>query len=156
MARFGGGRGGPRKKKNTRKVKKKDPLFVDGERPRPLYVDYKNLDLLSKLTNRHGRIVGRRKTDRPVRADGGQTANAFLMQFQADILDRPVEVAAIQETTALGAAYLAGRGAGVWRSDAEVAGLWQASARYEPEMSAGERMTLQAGWNDAVRKAMTR
>ena len=46
----------------TKKVKKKDPLFVDGERPRPLYVDYKNLDLLSKLTNRHGRIVARRKT----------------------------------------------------------------------------------------------
>ena len=51
-----------RKKKNTRKVKKKDPLFIDGQRPRPLYVDYKDLDLLAKLTNRHGRIVGRRKT----------------------------------------------------------------------------------------------
>ncbi|MCA9247479.1 MAG: 30S ribosomal protein S18 [Planctomycetales bacterium] len=62
MAKFGGGRGGARKKKSTRKVKKKDPLYVDGERPRPLYVDYKNLELLSKLTNRHGRIVGRRKT----------------------------------------------------------------------------------------------
>lgn len=51
-----------RKRKTTRKVKKRDPLYVDGERPRPMYVDYKNLDLLSKLTNRHGRIVGRRKT----------------------------------------------------------------------------------------------
>ena len=50
------------KKAATRKVKKKDPLYVDGQRPRPMYVDYKNLDLLSKLTNRHGRIVGRRKT----------------------------------------------------------------------------------------------
>ena len=61
---FGGSRGagGPRKRKVTKKVKKKDPLYVDGERPRPMYVDYKNLDLLSKLTNRHGRIVGRRKT----------------------------------------------------------------------------------------------
>ena len=61
---FGGSRGpgGPRKRKVTKKVKKKDPLYVDGQRPRPMYVDYKNLDLLSKLTNRHGRIVGRRKT----------------------------------------------------------------------------------------------
>ncbi len=113
---------------------------------------YQVRDVIEVMDN----VVGRRKTDRPVRADGGQTANTFLMQFQADILDRPVEVAAIQETTALGAAYLAGRGAGVWRSDAEVAGLWQAVARYEPEMGTGERMTLQAGWNDAVRKAMTR
>jgi small subunit ribosomal protein S18 len=50
------------KRKITKKVKKKDPIFVDGERPRPLYVDYKDLDLLNKLTNRHGRIVSRRKT----------------------------------------------------------------------------------------------
>ncbi|MEX0938649.1 MAG: 30S ribosomal protein S18 [Pirellulales bacterium] len=50
------------KRKVTKKVKKKDPIFVDGVRPRPMYVDYKDLDLLNKLTNRHGRIVGRRKT----------------------------------------------------------------------------------------------
>ena len=59
--KFGTGPGA-RKRKTTRKVKKKDPLFIDGERPRPMYVDYKDLDLLSKLTNRHGRIVSRRKT----------------------------------------------------------------------------------------------
>jgi small subunit ribosomal protein S18 len=47
---------------SSKKIAKKDPLCVDGERPRPMYVDYKDLDLLSKLTNRHGRIVGRRKT----------------------------------------------------------------------------------------------
>jgi len=50
------------KRKVTKKVKKKDPIFVDGVKPRPMYVDYKDLDLLNKLTNRHGRIVGRRKT----------------------------------------------------------------------------------------------
>jgi len=44
------------------RAKKKDPLFVDGKRPRPMYVDYKDVDLLKKLINRHGRIVGRRKT----------------------------------------------------------------------------------------------
>ena len=78
------------------------------------------------------------------------------MQFQADILDRPVEVSAIQETTALGAAFLAGRGAGIWRSDAAVAALWRAAETYEPRMSESERLNLQAGWLDAVRKAMTR
>jgi len=50
------------KRKTIKKVKKKDPIYVDGERPRPMWVDYKDLDLLNKLTNRHGRIVGRRKT----------------------------------------------------------------------------------------------
>ena len=47
---------------NTARGKKKDPVYVDGKRPRPMYVDYKNVDLLKKLVNRHGRIVGRRKT----------------------------------------------------------------------------------------------
>ena len=52
----------PRKRTRTRtKIKKKDPLFVEGKRPRPMYVDYKDVDLLTKLVNRHGRIVGRRK-----------------------------------------------------------------------------------------------
>ena len=51
-----------RNNKNKRRTPKKDPLCVDGIRPRPMYVDYKDLDLLAKLTNRHGKIVGRRKT----------------------------------------------------------------------------------------------
>ncbi len=57
------GRGGRRKKKNTKtRAARKDPLYVDGQRPRPMYVDYKDLELLKKLVNRHGKIVGRRKT----------------------------------------------------------------------------------------------
>ena len=51
-----------RPKKKIIRAKKKDPIFVDGERPRPLYVDYKDVELLKKLVNRHGKIVGRRKT----------------------------------------------------------------------------------------------
>ena len=51
-----------RANKNKVRTKKKDPIFVEGERPRPMYVDYKDLDLLSKLTNRQGKIVGRRKS----------------------------------------------------------------------------------------------
>lgn len=50
------------KRKVTKKVAKRDPICIDGERPRPMFVDYKDLDMLSKLTNRHGRIVSRRKT----------------------------------------------------------------------------------------------
>ncbi len=58
-------RGRPARRKKTRaktRAVKKDPIFVDGERPRPMYVDYKDIDLLKKLVNRHGRIVGRRKS----------------------------------------------------------------------------------------------
>ncbi|MCH2401808.1 MAG: 30S ribosomal protein S18 [Pirellulales bacterium] len=51
-----------RRSKARSRTKKKDPLFVDGKRPRPMYVDYKDIELLKKLVNRHGRIVGRRKT----------------------------------------------------------------------------------------------
>ena len=51
-----------KRRKTTTRGKKKDPIFVDGKRPRPMYVDYKDVDLLKKLINRHGRIVGRRKT----------------------------------------------------------------------------------------------
>ena len=51
-----------RRSKTRTRTKKKDPIFVDGKRPRPMYVDYKDIDLLKKLINRHGRIVGRRKT----------------------------------------------------------------------------------------------
>ena len=75
------------------------------------------------------------------------------MQFQADILDRPVEVPEITETTALGAAFLAGRGIGLWRSDAEIARLWRAGGRYEPAMAEGQRGRLITGWYDAVERA---
>jgi small subunit ribosomal protein S18 len=51
-----------KRSKARARAKKKDPVFVEGKRPRPMYVDYKNVDLLKKLVNRHGRIVGRRKT----------------------------------------------------------------------------------------------
>ena len=66
-----------------------------------------------------------------LRADGGAVANRWLMQFQADVLGAPVIVPEIAETTALGAAYLAGIGAGFWTRD-EVAEMWREAARYEP------------------------
>jgi len=62
MNRPVGRRRSNKRSKATTRSKKKDPVYVDGKRPRPMYVDYKNVDLLKKLVNRHGRIVGRRKT----------------------------------------------------------------------------------------------
>jgi glycerol kinase len=87
-----------------------------------------------------------------LRADGGATANAWLMQFQADVLGRPVVVPEIAETTALGAAYLAGVGAGAWTVD-QVSGLWREAARYEPRMSEDERRALLGRWRDAVERS---
>ena len=87
-----------------------------------------------------------------LRADGGGTANAFLMQFQADLLGIPVEVAAVRETTARGAAFLAGLGTGLWT----VADLEQrraVAARHEPRISADEREARYDGWRRAVARA---
>ena len=87
-----------------------------------------------------------------LRADGGATANAWLMQFQADILDVPVVVPEIAETTALGAAFLAGVGCGAWSFD-HVRSSWREKARYEPAMSADEREALLTDWHRAVDRA---
>jgi len=100
--------------------------------------------------------TGRARSQVPIRADGGQSDNPFVMQFQADILDRPVEVAGITETTALGAAFLAGRGVGMWGSDSEIESMWKASAIYEPSMSESERNSLYSGWLEAMRKTSPR
>ena len=88
-----------------------------------------------------------------LRADGGATANAFLMQVQADLLGIPVEVAAVRETTALGAAFLAGRGVGIWKDSDDLRERRAASARYEPRISADERDSLYSAWKRAVERA---
>jgi glycerol kinase len=87
-----------------------------------------------------------------LRADGGATANRWLMQFQADVLGVPVVVPEIAETTALGAAYLAGVGVGAW-TVSDVREGWRVGARYEPRMSEDERRTLLAGWLTALDRA---
>jgi glycerol kinase len=92
---------------------------------------------------------------RELRADGGATVNAWLMQFQADVLGVPVLVPEIAETTALGAAYLAGVGAGAWTVN-DVSENWRERRRYEPRMSADERETLLAGWREALARARGR
>jgi len=85
-----------------------------------------------------------------LRVDGGATANDLLMQFQADLLGVPVVRPQVTETTALGAAYLAGLGAGFWSSPADVASNWRAERRFEPAMSRDEAGTRLARWAQAV------
>ena len=85
-----------------------------------------------------------------LRVDGGAAVNNFLMQFQADILGCPIVRPADVETTALGAAYLAGLATGFWKSTAEVEQFWRAERRFEPEMYAGTRDRLYSGWQEAV------
>jgi glycerol kinase len=87
-----------------------------------------------------------------LRADGGATENRWLMQFQADVLGVPVVVPEIAETTALGAAYLAGVGAGLW-TVSDVRAGWRERVRFEPRMSEDERACLLAGWHDALGRA---
>jgi glycerol kinase len=87
-----------------------------------------------------------------LRADGGATVNAWLMQFQADVLGVPIAIAELPETTALGAALLAGVGAGAW-TQADVAARDGERARYEPQMGDDERGELVEQWRRAVRRA---
>jgi glycerol kinase len=87
-----------------------------------------------------------------LRVDGGASANNFLMQFQADILGLPVVRPRLIETTAIGAAFLAGLGAGVWRDADEVAGVWREDRRFTPTMNATQRERLYVGWQEAVER----
>ncbi len=91
-----------------------------------------------------------------LRVDGGMTASDFAMQFLADILDAPVDRPVVQETTALGAAYLAGLAAGVCAATEEFAKSWQRERRFEPRMDAAVRARKWAGWQDAVRRTLAR
>jgi glycerol kinase len=85
-----------------------------------------------------------------LRVDGGAAANDLLMQFQADLLGVPVLRPKVLETTALGAAYLAGLTVNLWKSREELAAHWQAQRRFEPRMSSAERETRMSRWREAV------
>jgi glycerol kinase len=90
---------------------------------------------------------------RELRVDGGAAANNLLMQFQADLLGIPVVRPAVLETTALGAAYLAGLATGVWRSSDEIAAQWRIDRSFTPAMSRDEAGARMAGWSRAVERA---
>ncbi len=89
-----------------------------------------------------------------LRVDGGAVANNFLMQFQSDILGVPVDRPQINETTALGAAYLAGLAVGYWKDKAEIKQQWKLDHQFKPEMKEDDREQRYAGWQKAVEATM--
>jgi glycerol kinase len=109
-------------------------------------IAYETVDAVRAQEEASGRDL------RELRADGGAVANRWLMQFQADVLGVPVIVPEIAETTALGAAYLAGIGAGFWTAE-EVGEKWREAARYEPAIEPAEAERLVARWREAVERA---
>ncbi|MDF2790638.1 MAG: glpK [Neobacillus sp.] len=93
-------------------------------------------------------------TLKTLRVDGGAVKNNFLMEFQSDILNVPVERPKVSETTALGAAYLAGLAVGFWESQEEISKQWETDQQFIPKMSENERSNLYNGWKKAVEAAM--
>ena len=89
-----------------------------------------------------------------LKADGGASRDHFLMQFQADILNKPVRRPAIRETTGLGAAYLAGLAVGVWKDLREIEGLWKCDTVFTPNMDPAEAEHLLKGWHRAVGRSL--
>ena len=89
-----------------------------------------------------------------MRVDGGASANAFLMQFQSDVLDAPVVRPECLETTGLGAAFAAGIASGVWRDVEEIRAMWKADKTWTPSMAAEERDRYWKGWQKAVKRSL--
>jgi glycerol kinase len=109
---------------------------------------YQTRDVLAAMEKDSGISV------KELRADGGAIANDFMAQFQADILDIAVLRPKVQETTAQGAAYLAGLATGFWSSREEIAKQWAVDKRFEPTMAEEQREKLYAGWTQAVQATM--
>ncbi|EME75881.1 glycerol kinase GlpK [Bacillus sonorensis] len=108
---------------------------------------YQTKDVLDAMMEDSGISV------KTLRVDGGAVKNNFLMKFQGDILDVPVERPEINETTALGAAYLAGLAVGFWNDRSEIKDQWKLEKRFEPEMEEKVREDLYSGWQKAVKAA---
>jgi glycerol kinase len=89
-----------------------------------------------------------------LKVDGGMVANDFLMQFQADITGVPVVRPVVTETTALGAAFVAGLTVGLWASEDEIRALWAEDRRFEPSMEPAERDRLLAEWAKGVARSL--
>lgn len=109
-------------------------------------IAYQSCDLLGAMQKDAAKLL------KVLRVDGGATANAFLMQFQADMLQLPVERPAVTETTALGAAYLAGLAVGYWDSLQDIQANWQLDTRFEPALGADSAAALYAGWQHAIQQ----
>ena len=111
-------------------------------------IAYQTMDVLKAMEADAGISI------KELRVDGGATANDLLMQFQADILNTKVVRPRVTETTALGAAYLAGLAVGFWNNIDEIQGQWQEDMAFDPSMTADERTVLTKGWQRAVRSAI--
>ncbi|WP_143611057.1 glycerol kinase GlpK [Thermosipho melanesiensis] len=109
-------------------------------------IAYQTRDVLEVMAKESGIEMG------TLRVDGGASNNNFLMQFQADILGIPVERPEITETTALGAAYLAGLATGVWKTKEEI--KWNLNKRFEPKINKEQRKKLYGKWKEAVKRSM--
>jgi glycerol kinase len=110
-------------------------------------IAYQSREVLGAALSEAGLALGE------LRVDGGATANNLLMQFQADVLGTPVVRPVVRETTALGAAYLAGLAVGYWTSRDEISQNWYADRRFLPQMDPARREELFAGWRRAVARA---
>ena len=111
-------------------------------------IAFQSADLLEAMQKDSGEKLSE------LRVDGGAAANDLLMQFQADILGVPVVRPKVLETTALGAAYLAGLHTGVWSSREQIAAQWQVARRFEPGMARAEAEALLARWREAVKRSL--
>ncbi|MED4012286.1 glycerol kinase GlpK [Priestia aryabhattai] len=109
---------------------------------------YQTRDVLSAMEADSGITL------KTLRVDGGAVKNNFLMQFQSDVLDVPVERPQVNETTALGAAYLAGLAVGYWKDCDEIAQQWNMEKSFEPNMEEEQREELYSGWKKAVHATM--
>ncbi|NNE97842.1 MAG: glycerol kinase GlpK [Pyrinomonadaceae bacterium] len=111
-------------------------------------IAFQTADLLDATENDSGVKL------KELRVDGGATRNELLLQFQADLLQIPVVRSKVSETTALGAAYLAGLAVGVWDSRKDLIEHWQEGKRFEPKKGAQDARRLRARWNEAVKRSM--
>ena len=110
-------------------------------------IAYQSADVLDAMQKDAGITLAE------LRVDGGAAANDLLMQFQADVLGVPVVRPQVLETTALGAAYLAGLAVGYWKSADEIAANWRVDRRFEPAMSSNRVSEMRAAWEKAVERA---
>ncbi|GAC1318734.1 MAG: glycerol kinase GlpK [Chloroflexota bacterium] len=110
-------------------------------------VAYQSRDVLEAMRGDSGLEI------KDIRVDGGMVANDFLMQFQADITDTRVERPKVAETTALGAAYLAGLAVGYWENQQELAKIWEIDKAFDPHMDQSQRERLYGDWKRAVERA---
>ena len=111
-------------------------------------IAYQSMDLVDAMERDCGRSL------RELKVDGGASRDGFLMQFQADMLAKPVLRPVIRETTALGAAYLAGLAVDVWRDTDELRRLWRCDTAFHPSMAEQKRLTLARGWHKAVGRSL--